>query len=184
MSKINDSLYESSSHEWETPPEFIGKVLNLLEIDKFDIDMCCESQNIPAKVYLTRNGAFEADQKISELSGLEFNLNGNVWMNPPYGNLLKKFVERVYVQTRNKGVNVIALLPARIETSYYHRFVLTAGFIIFIEGKMEFWKEGKPGGGKSPSSLMLVHWGDKTQELIMNWWKMPKKDRIKGTLLV
>ena len=48
---------------------------------------------------------------------------------------------------------------------------------------MEFWRDGKPGGGKSPSPLMFVYWGTDARYLFKRWNSLSQEERMKGKLV-
>ena len=70
--------FMSKSNEWETPPELYNQ-LDL--IYQFDLDPCATHQNKKCKKYFTIDD-----------DGLSQKWFGNVFVNPPYGRELKKWV--------------------------------------------------------------------------------------------
>lgn len=69
------------------------------------------------------------------------------YMNPPYGREIGKWIEKAYRETRNPGTVVVALLPARTDTKYFHTWIYN-GFrveTIFLKGRLifgsdEYWQ--------------------------------------------
>lgn len=67
-----------------------------------------------------------------------------VFMNPPYGRKLKKFIERACLEAR-RGVDVWILIAARPDTQWFNLAVRQATAVYFIEGRVVFLGEnGKP----------------------------------------
>jgi len=159
MTKIHKDLYKSATNYWLTPTDLIQAILDGLGIEQFDIDVAAGCCHVPAKKYCTENGyAINVDGKLEQYElgdGLEASWNGYCWMNPPYGNLLQKFVRKAHSeslshvehtqtdsvecheasktfnleQTRilRDPTKIIALLPMnRFENSYYHQCIFKA----------------------------------------------------------
>jgi len=109
------------SDEWYTPRE----VFKALPV-KFDVDPCSPGAEIvpwiPAKYHIT----------LKE-DGLKTDWSGRVWMNPPYGNQTEKWMQRLL----DYG-NGIALLFARTDTIWFHKFVPSADAICFVKGRLRF----------------------------------------------
>ena len=118
---INKGLYSSYSVEWETPKDFYNK---LNEEFNFDLDPCCNNLNAKCKNYYAKNG-------------LERPWFGTVFMNPPYGKEITKWVERAYKESK-RGVTVVCLIPSRTDTRWWHRYVMKADEIRFIKGRLKF----------------------------------------------
>lgn len=111
--------YEMKDNTYLTPPALIERGLQILSIekglgkvDKFDLDVCCSNENMPALDYY----------KYGEKDGLKENWKKYNWCNPPY-NECKKWVQKAYNE-QLKGNTTIMLIPARTETAYYHDYIL------------------------------------------------------------
>jgi site-specific DNA-methyltransferase (adenine-specific) len=74
-------------------------------------------------------------------------------MNPPYGRVIGKWVEKAYNSAQD-GATVVALLPARTDTKWFHDYIYGKAEIRFIRGRLRF------GGCKNPAPFpsMLVIW--------------------------
>lgn len=116
MAKYN---YEKKDNTYLTPPALIRGGLSLLaleknqiKVDKFDLDVCCSNNNIPAKRHY-KNGEFDG---LAE-PWAEYN-----WCNPPFDEC-KKWVIKAYNEAK-LGKTTIMLIPARTETAYFHDYIL------------------------------------------------------------
>jgi hypothetical protein len=81
---------------------------------------------------------------------------GLVYCNPPYGRAIGRWTERC-VESAHLGTNVVGLLPARTDTSWWQRDVQRAGLVCFWRGRIKF--QGSKSGAPFPSAL--VFWGDR-----------------------
>jgi hypothetical protein len=76
------------------------------------------------------------------------------WMNPPYSHGIGAWIKKAYDESRN-GAVVVCLIPARTETSWWHRYVINASEIRFIRGRMRF--SGHQVNAPFPSALVIFH---------------------------
>lgn len=130
--------------EWYTPPE----IFNALNTT-FDIDVASPVGGvpyIPAKNYFTK-----------EDNGLKQEWYGNVWMNPPYGKQTEIWLNKFI--THNNG---IALVFSRTDTLWFHNIVSKADAILFVKGRLCFYKNGvKPDSSdRAANGSLLVACGE------------------------
>ena len=130
------AYHSSKSVEWYTPHDFYDK-LNL-EFN-FNLDPCATDNNHKCDLYYTK-----------EQDGLKQDWTGKrVFMNPPYGRGIEKWMEKIATSDIELGV---ALIPVRCETRWFHNWVIDKAEIRFIKGRLKF------GGSKSgaPFASMLA----------------------------
>lgn len=134
-----DVHYSSKTDEWATPPEFFQY---LDDEFGFTLDVCATPENAKCERYFTR-----------EQDGLAQDWSGTCWMNPPYGRTIGRWVEKAFVE-HSKGAKVVALLPARTDTRWFHNWIYGKAEIRLIKGRLKF------GGGKysAPFPSMVVVW--------------------------
>lgn len=117
--KLLNVRNKDASPEWYTPPEIVHA------LGEFDLDPCFPLEPI----YQTAKKTFN---KIDD--GLAQSWAGRIWLNPPFGNVAIKWVERM--SEHNDGV---ALLFARTETEMFQRFVFPiASSILFLNKRIHF----------------------------------------------
>ena len=111
--------YHKKDNTYLTPPELIQRGLQILALqkgepvaDKFDCDVCCSDENIPAKFYF----------KDGIKDGLHQNWKQYNWCNPPFDQCAK-WVKKAYAE-QLKGNTSILLIPVRTETAYWHDYIL------------------------------------------------------------
>ena len=63
--------------------------------------------------------------------------NEIVFCNPPYGREIKKWVKKCHEEAK-KGAEIVLLIPARTDTSYFHDFIYGKTAIRFIRGRLKF----------------------------------------------
>lgn len=123
MSKL-DVHFSSASNEWSTPQAFYD-ALNA-EFG-FTLDPAATKENAKTKRYFTEedNGLLQSwDDEI-------------VFCNPPYGRTLGLWVKKA---SEARGGTVVLLIPARTDTTYFHKYVYKKrGVTIrFIKGRLKF----------------------------------------------
>lgn len=136
--------YSTGEVEWYTPPEIIDRVLQVL--GTIDLDPCSNvgnSPNIPATTQMT-----------IEQNGLEYPWHGRVYMNPPYGDTIGLWTDKLKEQYENEAVSqAIALLPSRTDTAWFRQLCQYPR--CFIWGRLRF--SGNQNSAPFPS--MLVYFG-------------------------
>lgn len=165
MSKINPSLYSSDRQDWQTPPDFLAKLLDFCEVAQFDVDPCCTAMNVPAKAHF-QNPYFD---------GLKHSwMNGLVFMNPPYDKC-EHWIKKA-IREAKQGCRIWGLFPVTLNTIYWHDWVFQEeGFVVFLRQRLKFWINGQPyqpigeNGEKKDSTASfpaaLVYWGSDHKEV-------------------
>lgn len=121
-----ETLFSSKSTEWATPQHFFDQLEE--QFGKFTLDPCANESN-----YKVKNRFTEKD------NGLEKDWSGNnVFMNPPYGRGIKHWIKKAYEEAQKDDTTVIALIPARTDTRYWHDYVMKAQSIFFVKGRLKF----------------------------------------------
>ena len=91
---------------------------------------------------------------------------GLIYVNPPYGRELKFWVEkcvsesvkRPFLRQHSLNSEIILLMPARTDTSYWHHGVLGhADAICYLRGRLRF----KGANASAPFPSALVYFGDR-----------------------
>jgi len=140
---INKGLYSSNTDEWETPQEFYDR------LDKefhFNLDPCATPQNAKAPRFFTKRD-----------NGLAQEWRGSVFMNPPYGREIGKWVKKAYEEAQ-KGATVVCLLPARTDTRWWHEYCMRASEIRLVRGRLRFG--GSKNSAPFPSAVVIFKQGE------------------------
>ena len=151
MPVINKSWYTSEKGYWETP----SWLFNILDsFYQFDCDVAANKYNALCKHYFC----------------LEDSCLDNVWhkknfMNPPYGSEIKSFIIKAHEEYFLRNNIIIALLPARTDTRWFHNYIYKKTEILFIKNRLQYQIAGK-GDRDAPFPSMIVGWGAKKQDFI------------------
>lgn len=81
---------------------------------------------------------------------------GAVWLNPPYGRIIKDFVAKADAESK-KGITVVCLVPARTDTKWWWDSVIHHE-VRFIKGRLKFGD----GNGSAPFPSAVVVMRDQT----------------------
>lgn len=128
--------YSSKTSEWATPISFFAPIQKEFLLNA---DVCATKENAKLEAYWTK----EEDGLAQDWAGIR------AWMNPPYGREIGKWVKKA----SDGGADiVVALLPARTDTKWFHDYIYHKAEIRFIKGRLKF------GDGKNsaPFPSMLV----------------------------
>jgi len=121
----NKGMMSSNTYEWETPLDLFDKLNAEFH---FDLDPCATHENKKCLTFFTIDD-----------DGLEQEWFGSVFMNPPYGNLIAKWIEKAFLESQKVSIrSVVCLLPARTDTRWFHDYCMLANEIRFIKGRLRF----------------------------------------------
>lgn len=134
-------MMSSKTSEWATPQELYD---SLNAEFHFNLDPCATKENAKCAGFYTK-----------EKDGLKQNWGGQrVFMNPPYGREIGKWVQKAFVEI--KGLKppqiIVALLPARTDTKWFHDYIYNKAEIRFLRGRLKF-NDGK---NPAPFPSMIV----------------------------
>lgn len=141
MTLNTDLMFSSKTDMHSTPQDFyeeLHKEFNFL------LDPCCTYENRKCVDYYTE-----------EDDGLAHQWYGAVFMNPPYGRQIQHWVKKAYDEAKvDPSTIVVALLPARTDTRWFHDYIYGKAEIRFVKGRLKF------GDAKNaaPFPSMVVIW--------------------------
>lgn len=151
MSKMNTGLYTSDKKDWSTPQDFFDK------LDKefhFKLDPCATAENAKCPVFFT--------EKQDGLS-LPWQRGGAVFMNPPYGDAVKAWMQKAY-EAFLEGVTVVCLVPARTDTKWWHDYAMK-GEIRLVKGRLKFGGSKNKGSAPFPSAVIVFKRSGRARKL-------------------
>ena len=118
---INEGLFTSNTDLWATPQGFYDTLNTEFH---FILDPCANADNAKCSRYYTK-----------EDDGLSKNWGGEtVFCNPPYGKEIGKWVKKC----AESNTLVVALLPSRTDTRWFHDYIYNNAEIRFIKGRLKF----------------------------------------------
>lgn len=120
-----NAMFSSRSDLWGTPQDFSNK---LNAEFSFTLDVCALPENAKCPVFFS-----------PESDGLAQPWIGTCWMNPPYGRGISAWVRKAW-QSAQEGATVVCLLPARVDTAWFHDLCIKAD-VRFIRGRLKFGNE-------------------------------------------
>lgn len=137
---MNAVHYSSASNEWTTPQD----LFTLIDTEfHFTLDPCCQHDTAKCVKHFTptENGLKQSWA------------NETVFMNPPYGREIKKWLRKAFLESQTYGATVVCLIPARTDTSYWHEYVMQASEIRCIRGRVKFGNGAQP--APFPSAIVI-----------------------------
>ena len=127
------SVTDLPKQDWETPQW----LFNLLDEEfHFTLDGAANAENSKCEYFL---GAAE-DARLVDWE------DDVVYCNPPYnrGRALEEWVKKGYEESEKQATSVF-LLPASTDTHWWHKYVMNAGEVRFINGRLHFSGTNKAG---------------------------------------
>lgn len=125
---FNKSLWSSAHGDWATPKELYEELHGEFQ---FTLDPC----------------------PMGGSGGLDIPWIGRVYVNPPYGREIGKWVRKGYEDSNYHKSTVVMLLPSRTDIRWWHDYCMKADEIRFIKGRLRF------GGAKNsapfPSAIVI-----------------------------
>lgn len=149
-----DLMFSSKTDDWATPQHLFDELNAEFH---FTLDLCASDKNAKCKRYFTK------DQ-----NGLNQDWAGEVvFCNPPYGREVGKWVKKCYEESQ-KGATVVMLIPARMDTSYVHDYIIGKAQMRFIRGRLHF----NDGDGRAPFPSMVVVFKPYTDYVVPDIWEI------------
>jgi phage N-6-adenine-methyltransferase len=134
-----------TSDEWSTPQSYFDLVNQ--RHGPFDLDACCRPETAKAGRYF-----------VKAENGLLQPWFGNVWVNPPYSEP-RKWCEKAATEIAiGNASKVVMLLPAAVDTIWFHEFVVPYAEVEFIRGRLRFigW-QGTPIGSPKSGNVLAIY---------------------------
>lgn len=141
------------SVDWYTPPEFFERLGMTFEIDPCagpDGDMTELRNRVPAQHFLT-----------AKADGLVMPWRGRAFVNPPYGPLVPKFLDKL--AAHGDGV---ALVFARTETRWAQKHLQLADAVVFMSDRLYFIRADGFQGRAGVGSMLLVYGADNVEPVL------------------
>ena len=135
-------LFSYKKQDWETPDDFFSELDDRYH---FTLDVCATARNAKCARYFT-----------PEVNGLRQSWQGQrCWMNPPYGREILRWMEKASSEVSMGNCFVAALVPARTDTRWFHRYIYNkySVTITFLKGRLKF--KGAVHPAPFPSMLVI-----------------------------
>src|SRR4051812_12604392 len=116
--------FSSRTDEWGTPLQLFA---TLNREFRFTLDPASTHANAKCALHYTRE-----DNGLAQDWGQH-----TVWMNPPYGNAIPRWVDKA-IHSAAHGATVATLLPCRTDTRWYAACLEHASELRMIQGRLRF----------------------------------------------
>ena len=127
----------SATDQWPTPQGFFDR---LHAEFGFVLDVCADALNAKAPAYYALDHADpnRRDGLAQDWAAEADRLRGAVWMNSPYGRPIAAWMAKAR-ETAAAGATVVALVPVRADTAWWHEHVLGSGAQVrYVRGRLTF----------------------------------------------
>ncbi len=154
-------LFGSARADWRTPPALFDALHREF---RFSLDVCATKANKLCDRWI---GPDHHEELLRDAATCTWGEGEACFMNPPYsrddGIDIYPFIERAHCEARNypaatgKGNTVVALVPARTDTRWWHDFIMSADEIRLIPRRVKFLlPDGTTRGGASFPSAVVI----------------------------
>jgi hypothetical protein len=134
--------FSSATPEWYTPRHIVDAVIGLF--GHIDLDPCSNAHgdeaNVPARVHFTQadNGLAQSWRVAPWIDDHgEESTAVRVYMNPPYGDEIGPWIDRLIAAYENGEITeAVALLPARTDTAWFDKIVSYT--LCLVRGRLRF----------------------------------------------
>jgi len=152
----HDHLFSSDKQDWSTP----RALYDLLSVrwGPFTLDAAATPVNTRCERWLGPGGVHEdALTAPWDDNPLRVGLGGPIWLNPPYGRKVGRWLTRAREQSALTGRKVVCLTFARTDTRWWHDEVMRyASFVDLFRGRVVFTDpQGNPNLGRAKGSTKL-----------------------------
>lgn len=143
-SLITRGMFTSTTDEWATPQDLFD---DLNAEFNFTLDPCASKHNAKCDKFFTKDQDGLTQSWAKE----------TVFCNPPYGRTVGKWVKKAYDESA-KGSTVVMLIPARVDTRWFHDYIYGKHEIRFVRGRLRF--DGADMNAPFPSMIVVMRGGD------------------------
>lgn len=142
------AMFSSKTIEWRTPADMLDRVRR---VGPIALDPCAHPRGLV-------RAAVEWTGKAGNKDGLAepWKADGLVYCNPPFGRTIVEWASKCALAQIEDGADVVALLPARTDTIWWHDAVTMCSLICFLKGRLKFLSDdGETDPAPFPSAVCL-----------------------------
>lgn len=154
---------QSEGHDEYATPTSIWRPLSRA-VGGFDVDPASGAESTPiAETRYTKDD-----------DGLDQQWMGDVWLNPPFGDdpstgkgKREQWLRKARNEAQRPGVrSITVLLPVDVSTRWFHKHVVEAPVICFLDHRPEFEGHSPEDTGNTSFAVQLVVYGDPPETLV------------------
>lgn len=144
FSKLDNPSHEGNTNTWLTPLTIVRA------LGDFELDPCAFPGHQTAKKLIS----------LPE-DGLAADWSGRVWLNPPYGRQIGKWLDKL--EAHGDGV---ALIFNRTDTTWFQK--LKPDAIFFLKGRIKFLKPDMTEGHNAGAGSVFLIYGQHNVDAVLN----------------
>lgn len=158
------TMFSSKKQDWETP----DSILDIIERYRpIRLDPCTTPENP------TRAADFFVPADDGLCQDWNMRAGGLIYVNPPYGRQLSKWVGKVVTENLRRpvcesrhGTEIILLIPARPDTANWQNGIFeNADAVCFVKGRIRF----RDAENSAPFPSALVYFGDRGGDFVSHF---------------
>lgn len=150
--------FSSADDTWSTPQD----LFDALDAEfHFTLDVCALPGSAKCAQYYTPE--IDAFSQIWE---------GICWMNPPYGRVIGRWMERAFYAPVHWGARVVCLVPARTDTRWWWEYA-ACGEVRFLRGRLKFG--GHVNSAPFPSALVVFRLPRRASTCYWDWQNVSRE---------
>lgn len=146
---FTSGMRSSLDDTWTTPPEFFKKLDDEFH---FTLDAAALKHTAVVPNYLGPDHDLLWRRDALEVVWDGASEGGWIFLNPPYGRAIKDFMRKADEEVK-QGAKVVALVPARTDTNWWHDSVIHHE-VRFIKGRLKFG--GSKNSAPFPSAVVVM----------------------------
>ena len=141
---MDKALFSSVKMDWQTPESVLDLVRRVAPIV---LDPCTSLENPTGAMSFF---AYPENSLCGLTERWHSCQNGIVFVNPPYGRALGAWAAKIVAEAQ-AGCEIIALVPARTDTKWFHLMADHMTSLLLWKGRLTF--KGAPAPAPFPSAL-------------------------------
>lgn len=162
-------MMSSVAQDWQTPPALFRAVEEWA--GGFDLDAAATASASLCPRYFGPDHADPVCRDALTRGWLTCPPPTNVWLNPPYGRMLPKFVAKAVEEVSNDElISVWLLIPARVDTRWWNLLMSRAVEVRFLAGRVKFLRGELPAeSAPFPSAVVEIHRAGGNPSVVWGW---------------
>ncbi len=140
---VDAALFSSNTDEWYTPRDYVEK---LLKVYKIDIDAAANSSNSIVPLWFGEHSPLGVNDSLALENWSKY--GDTFFLNPPFS-MVDAFIKKARMEYE-RGANIIVLVPARVDTKWWHNNVEHVADVRNIKGRLKY------GGAKNSAPFPSV----------------------------